>query len=78
MNTKAIDTLAQTITDTALQFMATKAGASVADIATAIADDPTGNAARYFGDLVAAAVNNVDSILAGERVTAATIKAVVA
>jgi hypothetical protein len=68
MNQKQIDIIAQIVVDGALEFMATKAGVAVRDIALAIhADEGLTGAGRYFADLVAAGMANAPRILAEGR-----------
>jgi|GEM_PF-6878877 len=43
----------KTIIDEALTFMANKAGCSKEAVALVIKEDPNGNTARYFKDLIA-------------------------
>lgn len=49
---QAIIQAVKIITDEALAFMANKAGCSKEDVALVIKEDPNGNTARYFKDLI--------------------------
>lgn len=65
MNQQAIDFIGTTIANTALQFMADKAGVTVPEILAAMLADTEGKASlRYFADLANAAIEGVPAILA--------------
>lgn len=55
--------IAKIATAEALVFMANKAGCTAEEIAATLVKDVTGNTARYFADLVAAAIVKVPAML---------------
>lgn len=59
MNNELLANIAVTAAFEALEMMAKRAGVDAATIMEAVINDPNGNTARYFTDLVTGAITHV-------------------